>query len=137
MKKNILISTGGSGGHVVPAKIFYEQLKNEFNIFMTSDDRGIQFLDNKKYNLQIINVPKLSKNILILPVQFFLIIKLVFQSYFLLKRKKIDILISTGGYMSLPLCIASRMLNRSLFLFEPNIVLGRSNKLFISSCESF
>ena len=135
MKKNILISTGGSGGHVVPAKIFYEQLKNEFNIFMTSDDRGIKFLDNKKYNLQIINVPKLSKNILILPVQFFLIIKLVFQSYFLLKRKKIDILISTGGYMSLPLCIASRMLNLSLFLFEPNIVLGRSNKLFISSCE--
>ena len=50
MKKNILISTGGSGGHVVPATILYEHLKDEFNIFITSDDRGVQFLD-KSNNL--------------------------------------------------------------------------------------
>jgi UDP-N-acetylglucosamine--N-acetylmuramyl-(pentapeptide) pyrophosphoryl-undecaprenol N-acetylglucosamine transferase len=37
--------------------------------------------------------------------------------------------------MSLPLCFASKILNIKLFLFEPNMVLGRSNKLFIKSCE--
>ncbi|WP_415321102.1 UDP-N-acetylglucosamine--N-acetylmuramyl-(pentapeptide) pyrophosphoryl-undecaprenol N-acetylglucosamine transferase [Candidatus Pelagibacter sp. Uisw_092] len=52
-----------------------------------------------------------------------------------MKKRKIDILISTGGYMSLPLCIASKILNIKLFLFEPNMVLGRSNKLFIKFCE--
>ncbi len=36
--------------------------------------------------------------------------------------------------MSLPLCMASKLLNIKLFLFEPNLVLGRSNKLFINSC---
>ena len=36
--------------------------------------------------------------------------------------------------MSLPLCLASKILNIKLFLFEPNLVLGRSNKLFINSC---
>ena len=36
--------------------------------------------------------------------------------------------------MSLPLCIASRILNIKLFLFEPNMVLGKSNKFFINSC---
>ena len=46
--KNILISTGGSGGHVVPATIIYEHLKDKFNISMTSDDRGINFLDKEK-----------------------------------------------------------------------------------------
>ena len=71
MKKNILISTGGSGGHVVPATIICDHLKDKFNIFMTSDNRGIQFLDRDKYNIEIINVPKISKNILILPFQFF------------------------------------------------------------------
>ena len=60
--KNILISTGGSGGHTVPAKIIYEHLKREFNLFMSSDDRGIKFLDIQKYNINIINVPKISKN---------------------------------------------------------------------------
>ena len=111
MKKNILISTGGSGGHVVPATIFYEHLKDEFNIFITSDDRGIQFLDKKKYDINIINVPKISKNIFLLPVQFLFLLGLIFRSFFLLKSKKIEILISTGGYMSLPLCMASKFLN--------------------------
>jgi UDP-N-acetylglucosamine--N-acetylmuramyl-(pentapeptide) pyrophosphoryl-undecaprenol N-acetylglucosamine transferase len=134
MKKNILISSGGSGGHVVPATILYEHLKEEFNIFMTSDDRGFQFLDQKKYHVEIIKVPKISKNIFLLPIQMFLILYLILKSYLLLKNKKIEQVISTGGYMSLPLCIASKILNLRLFLFEPNMVLGRLNKIFVSSC---
>jgi UDP-N-acetylglucosamine--N-acetylmuramyl-(pentapeptide) pyrophosphoryl-undecaprenol N-acetylglucosamine transferase len=133
--KNILISTGGSGGHVVPAKILYAHLKSEFNLFISSDDRGIKFLDKDKYNIKIINVPKISENIFMLPIQIFLLIGLIFKSFFFLKNKKIEILISTGGYMSLPLCLASKILNIKLFLFEPNMVLGRSNKFFIKSCE--
>ena len=134
MKKNILISTGGSGGHVVPATIFYEHLKKEYNIFISTDNRGINFLDKYKYNIEIFNTPKISKNIFSLPVQFFSIIHLMIKSFFFLKRKKIDIMISTGGYMSLPLCLASRFLKIKLFLFEPNMVLGRSNKIFTNSC---
>ncbi len=133
--KNILISTGGSGGHVVPATVLYEHLKDRFNIFITSDDRGIKFLDKNKYNIKIVNVPKISKNIFLLPFQLLSLLYLIFKSLLLLKRKKIKILISTGGYMSLPLCIASQILNLKLFLFEPNMILGRSNKLFINSCE--
>jgi len=133
--KNILISTGGSGGHVVPAKILYDHLKSEFNLFISSDNRGIKFLDKEKYNIKIINVPKVSKNIFMIPVQIFSLIGLIFKSFFFLKNKKIEILISTGGYMSLPLCLASKILNIKLFLFEPNMVLGRSNKFFIKSCE--
>ena len=132
--KNILISTGGSGGHVVPATILYEHLKGDFNIFISSDKRGIRFLDKDKYNIKIINIRKISKNIFLLPIQIFLLLFSIFESFFFLKRKKIEILISTGGYMSLPLCIASKFLKIKLFLFEPNMVLGRSNKFFINSC---
>ncbi|MDB9832023.1 UDP-N-acetylglucosamine--N-acetylmuramyl-(pentapeptide) pyrophosphoryl-undecaprenol N-acetylglucosamine transferase [Candidatus Pelagibacter sp.] len=134
MKKNILVSTGGSGGHVIPATILYEHLKDKFNISMASDNRGIQFLDRNKYTIKIFNVPKISKNIFLLPFQIFLILNLIIKSFLFLKKEKIQILISTGGYMSLPLCFASKILNVQLFLFEPNMVLGRSNKLFISSC---
>ena len=132
--KNILISTGGSGGHIVPATILYEHLKDNFNMFMTSDDRGIQFLKKDKYNIEIFNTPKISKNIFLLPFQFFLLLALIFKSYFFLKKRIIKILISTGGYMSVPLCVASKILRIKLFLFEPNMVLGRSNKFFINSC---
>ena len=86
--KNVLISTGGTGGHVVPATIFHEHLKDEFNIFLTTDDRGIQFLDEKKYNVNIINAPKISKNIILLPYQFFSLLILTFKSYLFLKKKR-------------------------------------------------
>jgi len=134
MKQRILISTGGSGGHVVPATILYEHLKDQFHVSLSTDYRGIKFLDKKKYNLEIFNVIPLSKNIFLLPFQFLLIIYLVIKSIFFLKKKRVDILISTGGYMSLPLCLASKILNIKLFLLEPNIVLGRANKFFIKFC---
>ena len=67
MKKKILISTGGSGGHVVPGTIFYEHLENQFDIFMTVDNRGIKFLDKNKYNIEVLDVPKISKNIFLIP----------------------------------------------------------------------
>jgi len=135
MKKKILISTGGSGGHVVPATILYEHLKDQFHVSMSTDYRGIKFLDKNKYNLEILNITPISKNIFLLPAQFFLIIYLIIKSILFLRKKRIDILISTGGYMSLPFCLASKILNIKLFLFEPNMVLGRSNKFFIRSCE--
>ena len=101
MKKKVLISTGGSGGHVVPATIFYEHLKSQFEVCMSIDDRGIKYINKEKYNLEKINVPQISKNIFLLPFQYFLIILLIIKSIFYLKKKRIDILISTGGYMSL------------------------------------
>ena len=134
MKKKILISTGGSGGHVIPATIFYEHLKKDFDVNITSDKRGLQFLDKSKYDIEIIDVGKISKNIFLLPIQIFSLFYLVIKSYFFLKRKKIETLISTGGYMSLPLSMASKILNIKLFLFEPNMVLGRSNRFFINFC---
>ena len=134
MNKKILISTGGSGGHVVPATIFYEHLKDKFDVFLSTDQRGIQFIDKEKYEFIIFNTAKLSKNIFFLPFQIIILSYVTIKSFFFLKRNKIEILISTGGYMSLPLCIASKALNIKLFLFEPNMVLGRSNKFFIKSC---
>ena len=135
MIQRILISTGGSGGHVVPATVLYEHLKDQFNVSISTDYRGMKFINKSQYNLEIFNITPISKNIFLLPFQFFLIIYLIIKSIFFLKKKNIDILISTGGYMSLPLCLASKILKIKLFLFEPNMVIGRSNRFFIKSCE--
>ena len=135
MKKKVLISTGGSGGHVVPATILYEHLKDQFNVLITCDKRGVKFLKEDNYNLSIFNVAPISKNIFLLPIQLFLILILIGKFILFLKKNKIDIMLSTGGYMSLPLCVASKILNIKLFLFEPNMVLGRTNNFFINHCE--
>ena len=133
MKKSFLITTGGSGGHVIPATILYEHLVKEANVTISIDKRGLSYLDKDKYEYKIINTPKLN-NIFLLPFNLVIILFLTIKSFFLLKNKKIEKLFSTGGYMSLPLILAAKLLKLKIYLFEPNQVLGRANKYFLNSC---
>ena len=87
MKKKILISTGGSGGHVIPATIFYDHLFKEYQVMICTDRRGYKFLKMNDYELEIIDTPKLN-NIFLLPINLFLILFLTIKSYFFLRRKK-------------------------------------------------
>ena len=47
--KNILIVTGGSGGHVIPSISFFEHLKNKYSIKIVTDLRGSKFIDKNKF----------------------------------------------------------------------------------------
>jgi len=130
MTKKVLISTGGSGGHVIPAITIYNHLKSTNETLISTDLRGLVYLD-KNYNALVINTPKLN-NYFLLPFSFLKILFLTVKSFFLLKKNNISILISTGGYMSLPLCLAAKILGIKIFLIEPNMVLGRANKFFLN-----
>ncbi len=129
--KKILISTGGSGGHVIPAMCLYDHLKDKFDVILVSDKRGSKFIDNNLYSFKLIDVPNIKNSILKLPINFFLILISIIKSFKLISNNKVDILISTGGYMSLPLCFAAKFLKINILLFEPNMVLGRSNKFML------
>ena len=129
MIKKILISTGGSGGHVMPAITIYNHLKNTYETLISTDIRGLSYLD-KNYKVIVINTPKLN-NFIFLPISIIKVLILTIKSLFILKKNNISILISTGGYMSLPLCLAAKMLGIKIFLIEPNMVLGRANKFFL------
>ena len=134
MKKNFLISTGGSGGHVIPAMILHEHLCKNSNIVFSIDRRGLKYIDKNFYPIEIIDTPKLN-NIFLFPLNFILLFFLTIKSLFILKKRKIDKIISTGGYMSLPLVLAGRILRLNIFLIEPNHVLGRANKFFLKFCK--
>ena len=130
MKSKILISTGGSGGHVIPAITMHDHLKENYDILISSDVRGLKYLDDKFYNTLVIDTPKLN-NFILLPLSILKVFFLSLRSLILLKKEEIQTLISTGGYMSLPLCMAARILNIKIYLLEPNMVIGRANKFFL------
>ena len=134
MVNSFLISTGGSGGHVVPATILYEHLSKDANVILSTDKRGLKFLNKDTFKVEIINTPKLN-NFFLLPLNILKIIILTINSFFLLKDKKINKIFSTGGYMSLPIIFAAKLLKLKIYLVEPNQVLGRANKFFLNSCE--
>ena len=129
--QKILITTGGTGGHVIPAKIIKEHLKDKFEIFISTDVRGLKFLSKDNDKTIVIDTPRFDSTIF-LPHKIIKLIYLIFRSLFFLKKKKIKKIISIGGYMSLPMIISAKFLRLSIFLFEPNLVLGRGNKFFLN-----
>ena len=68
MKKKILISTGGSGGHVVPAIILHDHLSKKKDVIISTDNRGYRYLNKDIHKIFIINTPRLN---LLLLFQFF------------------------------------------------------------------
>ena len=130
--KKILIATGGSGGHVIPSLSIYDALKDDFEVKISTDTRGSKFINNENYNYSLIDVPNLFSNLLLLPYNLIKFCFSIIKSYKYLKLNNFNILISTGGYMSLPLCLASNLLNIKIYIFEPNSVLGRANKLILN-----
>ncbi len=128
--KKILITTGGTGGHVIPAKIIEDHLKNDFKIFYSTDVRGLKYLSSKINNTIIIDTPKINFNFY-LPFKSIKLIYLIFKVIFFLKKEKIDKIISIGGYMSIPVIIGAKILGLTIILLEPNLVLGRGNRFFL------
>ena len=131
MKKKILITTGGSGGHVLLALTIHDHLKTEYDMFISSDQRGLKYFEKKKYKPFIVDTPKLKISIFF-PLFIFKVFLLTIKSLSILKKEKISILISTGGYMSLPLCFAAKLLGIKIYLIEPNMVMGRACLLYTS-----
>ncbi len=131
MREKVLISTGGSGGHVIPAITIHDHLKEKYDIIISTDSRGLKYLEINDYRSILIDTPKFN-SLILFPFKLFKVLILTINSLKILKKEKISYLISTGGYMSLPLCLAAKILNIKIFLIEPNMVLGRANKFFLN-----
>ncbi len=129
--KNILIVTGGSGGHVIPALSMNDHLKDSFNVTLVTDERGSKFINKDKYKYILIDVPNLFSKLYLFPLNLLKFFITIIKSYIFLRKENINFIISTGGYMSLPFCLGSILLNVKIFLFEPNSVLGRANRLIL------
>ena len=132
--KKILISTGGSGGHVIPAINLFNHIKNQFDVTIYTDIRGAKFIP-KEIHKNIFEVRKVSEKIYFLPLKIFFLTFAFIKSIVNLDKNKFDIIISTGGYMSLPLVLASKIYGKKIFLFEPNSIIGRSNKFLLKFAD--
>ena len=133
IKKKILIATGGTGGHVFPAYSLANSLKGDYNVILTTDKRGLNYLKNyKNIAFKIIHSsPLIKKNflsfLLFLIIIFFSIIKSLV--YLILNRPAI--VLGMGGYSSFPLCIAASILRIKFVIYENNLIIGKANKFLL------
>ena len=121
----------------MPAIVFYNLLNKKFRSFISSDLRGLNYLNRKNYNPKVVKTPQIFNSYLLFPFKIILVLYLIIQSIIFLRKSKIDVVFSTGGYAPTPLCIASLILGKRLFIYEPNHVIGKSNKFFYPIVTKF
>ena len=58
--KKILITTGGSGGHVIPALNLYDHLKKDYEVEIYTDVRGAKYFPKeiKKTIFEVQQIPE-------------------------------------------------------------------------------
>ena len=132
--KKIILSGGGTGGHIYPAIAIADELKKRYPdaefLFVGANDRmEMQRVPQAGYSikgLQIAGIQrKLSLKNLLLP---FKLLKSLYQARQIIQKFQPDAVIGTGGYASAPTLKAAQWLKVPYFIQEQNSFAGITNK---------
>ena len=137
MTQHIILSTGGTGGHVFPAISLAAELKKRgYLVDFITDQRGAQYQDSTQFDrVQILSIPKavgLVGKINQLVSVFFHGIKLALQ----FGQTKPSAVVGFGGYTSAPVVLAAWLTRVPIYIHEQNAVLGRVNRLMAKVANS-
>ena len=132
VKKTLIISAGGSGGHIVPASVLAKALKTNYKILFFTDKRGLRYKNMIPKNAKIISIPcsalggkTKAKKLFALAWTFLGIIK----TFFLFLYYKPVGVVGFAGYASFPSAIVAGILKKPLILHEQNTILGKTNRI--------
>ena len=127
--RTILISAGGTGGHMSPAAALAGDLRaRSFQVQLATDTRGLSysgdFGDEKLHVLKAgylgAGVTGKIKGALKLAAGYF-------QARKLIKCIKPEVVVGFGGYPSLPAVLAAQHIGIPTIIHEQNAILGRAN----------
>lgn len=138
-KKTIFVVAAGSGGHVLPALELARQWHNKNQdgtiILITgSSELEKKILTNYSFIAQTytIAIPKFSlKNWYNMPVIMVKTIFAFFKMRSLLKHNRPEKIISTGGFLAIPVCLAGWSKRIKIALFELNVIPGKAVKFLL------
>ena len=136
--KTIVFTGGGTLGHVMPNLYLVEELKDDYKCFYIGSN-GIEkdkIKDNVAEYYQIPAIKlirgKIWENFKI-P---FVLFSSISKAKNVLKKIKPDVVFSKGGYVSLPVCVAARMLKIPVIAHESDYSFGLANKIILKVCET-
>ena len=129
--KDIIIATGGTGGHIFPAVSLANFLdENGFNSIITTDLRGFKYIEKKnEKKINLIDSSPLNKKEKFISV-FKIILAFINSLIFLIKTKP-KFVFGMGGYASFPVCFASLILRIPFIIYENNLCIGKANRYLL------
>lgn len=130
MIQRIILSTGGTGGHVFPALSLADELKERgYAVDLITDQRGASYKDSKAFDrTYIIQLPK-GQGVIGKLRQILSIVWQTIRCGGRFLRQRPDMVIGFGGYTSAPVILAALVLRIPFIVHEQNAVLGRVNRL--------
>ena len=132
----VLIAASGTGGHIYPALALADSLSKSWEIEWLGVPNRLEIeLVPKKYNLTILKVGGLQGNIFRKMVEFFKLIFASIQVSILLRQKKIDVIFTTGGYISAPSIIGAKLTGVPILLHESNAIPGKVSRFLGRLCN--
>ncbi|HOO68075.1 MAG TPA: undecaprenyldiphospho-muramoylpentapeptide beta-N-acetylglucosaminyltransferase [Bacilli bacterium] len=130
----VIVSAGGTGGHIYPAlaiinKIKQEDKNAEILYIGTTNRMEKDIIPNHNINYIGIKVKGLNrKNIFANIIVLYYFIKAIFKSKKIIKDFNPDIVIGVGGYVTAPVIYAAHKLGIKTLIHEQNSEFGMTNK---------
>ena len=133
---NILITCGGSGGHIFPGIALAEaltDLNKNCRIFIVTSDRYIdtKIFEDIGYSYSVLPYNPLPDKPGPLKIFKFLLnlVKAVFRSFIVLKLHRPHCVVGMGGYVSGPMAFAAWLMRKRILIHEQNILPSLTNRL--------
>jgi UDP-N-acetylglucosamine--N-acetylmuramyl-(pentapeptide) pyrophosphoryl-undecaprenol N-acetylglucosamine transferase len=133
-RKKIIISGGGTAGHIHPALAVGKKLKEKYpecSLTFVGSTRHLEKRIMAQYKAHFIPLHiggikgrgiKIFKSLLLLPLSFL-------KSLMILIREKPDLVIGVGGYSSGPIVLLASWLRIPTLIMEQNVLPGLTNRL--------
>ncbi len=135
MSGPILVTAGGTGGHMFPALALAQELRGRGEpVAMVTDGRGARYLPAELEG-HVIRAGSPSGRLRQLLAGMFSLGLGTLDAWRVARRLKPRAAASFGGYASVPAALAARLAGRPLLLHEQNAVFGRANRLLARFAE--
>ncbi len=133
--KVIAVAGGGTGGHVYPGLAVIEELKDrvpDCSVFWIGSGKGMEKGIVERAGVSFFSIPagKLRRYFSLLNfVDLFKIAGGFFHSLYLLKKHKVTILFSKGGFVSVPPVVACRILKIPVVTHDSDLDPGLATRI--------
>jgi len=132
-KFKIVVAAAGTGGHIYPGLAISEYfLEQSIPVSWVGTPKGMEntLVDKYKIPFYSISISGIRGKGLLPWINLpFVLFKSILQSIKVLRAEKPNFVIIMGGYIGIPMAIASKILGIHLIIHEQNAIPGLSNKV--------
>ncbi len=133
--ETIVFTGGGTLGHVMPNLYLIDELKSQFHCVYLGSDGPEMARVPKDVEFFCIPAVKLTRGKIFCNLKIpFVLVNAIFKAKKILKKIHPALIFSKGGYVSLPVCVAAKMLKIPIIAHESDYSFGLANKIILRLC---